>query len=271
MSSPVFSGSNSAFKPGATINPDGSSVTAADLNQQFNAPSATPMDTGRMGYEGVISKTAMMIILAFLCAAPGYMFFSFAGLMISGIAGMVLGLVLAFKKTTPPVMAIIYAGVEGYFLGSLSQYVETAFDAPGAGLQALLATGVTFAVCLTLYRSGKIRYTPKMQKFLIIGGISYLLFSLVNVGLMLFGATDSPWGVRSEYEIMGLPLGVFIGAFAVILACVSLIADFDFIENGVKRGLPARYEWTAAFGLVVTLVWMYTEFLRIIALLQGRD
>ncbi|WP_062071587.1 Bax inhibitor-1/YccA family protein [Demequina sediminicola] len=271
MSSPVFSGANSAFKPGATINPDGSTVSATELDQHFNAPSATPLETGRMTYEGVISKTSAMIILAFLLAAPGYMFFSFAGLMISGLVGMVLGLVLAFKKTTPPALAIAYAGIEGYFLGSLSNYVETYFNAPGAGLQALLATGVTFAVCLTLYRTGKVRYTPKMQKFLIIGGISYLAFSLVNLGLMLFGATDSPWGVRSEIEILGLPLGVFIGAFAIILACVSLIGDFDFIENGVKRGLPARYEWTAAFGLVVTLVWMYTEFLRIIALLQGRD
>ncbi|WP_062078012.1 Bax inhibitor-1/YccA family protein [Demequina globuliformis] len=271
MSSPVFSTSNSAFKPGATINPDGSAVSAADLNQQFNAPSATPQDTGRMSYEGVTTKTAAMIVLAFICAAPGYMFFSFPGLMISAIAGMVLGLVLAFKKTTPPLMAIAYAAIEGYFLGSLSYYVETAFEAPGAGLQALLATGITFGVCLALYRSGKVRYTRKMQKFLLIGGISYLLFSLVNVGLMIFGATDSPWGVRSEYEILGLPLGVFIGAFAIILACVSLIGDFDFIENGVKKGLPAKYEWTAAFGLVVTLVWMYTEFLRIIALLQGRE
>ncbi|MDE0573784.1 Bax inhibitor-1/YccA family protein [Demequina sp. B12] len=271
MSSPVFSGANSAFKPGATINPDGSTVSADELQQHFNSPAATPMDAGRMSYEGVTSKTAAMIILAFILAAPGYMFFSPAGLIVSAIVGMVLGLVLAFKKTTPPALAIIYAGVEGYFLGSLTSYVETAFDAQGAGLQALLATAVTFGVCLTLYRSGKLRYTPKMRKFLLIGGISYLLFSLVNVGMMVFGATDSAWGLRSEYEIMGLPLGVLIGAFAVILACVSLISDFDFIENGVKRGLPAKYEWTAAFGLVVTLVWMYTEFLRIIALLQGRD
>jgi len=270
VASPVFS-SDKAFKPGATINQDGSTVSASDLQYQFDQPSAGPVDRGRMSYEGVIAKTSGMIILAFLTAVPGYMFFNFAGLMVSAIGGMILGLVLAFKKTTTPALAILYAAVEGYFLGSLSQYIETAFDVPGAALQALLATACTFAVCLWLYRSGRVRYTPKLQKFLMIGGISYLLFSLVNIGMMLFGATDSAWGLRTDVEIMGLPLGVLIGAFAVILGCISLIGDFDFVDNGVKNGLPAEYDWKAAFGIVVTLVWLYIEFLRIIAILQGRN
>ncbi|WP_084078999.1 Bax inhibitor-1/YccA family protein [Demequina sp. NBRC 110057] len=265
MASPVFSSSNSAFKPGATINQDGSTVTAEDLQSQFDAPSATSHDMGRMTYEGVTTKAAGMIVLAFIAAIPGYLFPSTAGLFISAIAGMVLGLVLAFQRTTNPVMALIYAGVEGYFLGSLSIYIETGFDVPGAAMQALLATAITSGVCLYLYRTGKVRYTSKMRKILIIGGISYLVFSVVNIFVMIFGGTDSAWGLRAGW------LGVAIGLLAVGLACISLIADFDFIENGVKRGLPQQYEWTAAFGLVVTLVWMYTEFLRLIAILQGRD
>ena len=270
MASPVFS-SSSAFKPGATYDQNGAPVSAADLDAQYDAPSAGPVDMGRMTYEGVISKTAGMVLLAFLAAVPGYMFFSYLGLFASAIAGMVLGLVLAFKKTTTPALAIAYAAIEGYFLGSLSTYIETAFDVPGAALQALLATASTFAVCLWLYRSGRVRYTPKLQKFLLIGGISYLLFSLVNVGLMIFGGTDSAWGLRTQVEVFGIPLGVLVGAFAVILGCISLIGDFDFVDTGVKKGLPDRYEWTAAFGIVVTLVWLYIEFLRIIAILQGRD
>ena len=78
------------------------------------------------------------------------------------------------------------------------------------------------------------------------------------------------WGMRTGADIMGIPLGVFIGAFAVVLACVSLVADFDFIENAVKNGAPKHVEWKAAFGLVLTLVWLYIEFLRIIAILFGR-
>ncbi|WP_084039336.1 Bax inhibitor-1/YccA family protein [Demequina sp. NBRC 110053] len=270
MASPVFS-SNSAFKPGQTYDVNGTPVTEADLEQQYAMPSAGPVETGRMSYEGVITKASGMILLAFLTAIPGYMFFNFAGLMISAIAGMVLGLVLAFKKVTTPALALAYAAIEGYFLGSISTYIETAFDVPGAALQALLATACTFAVCLWLYKSGRVRYTPKMQKFLMIGGISYLLFSLVNIGLMIFGGTDSAWGLRTGVEIAGIPLGVLIGAFAVILGCVSLIGDFDFVENGVKNGLPQHFDWKAAFGIVVTLVWLYIEFLRIIAILQGRD
>ena len=265
MSSPVFNSANSAFKPGATINQDGSTVTAEDLQSQYDAPAATPLDTGRMSYEGVTTKAAGMILLAFIAAVPGYLFPSMAGLLISGIAGMVLGLVLAFQRTTNPGLALVYSVVEGYFLGSLSIYIEQAFDVPGAAMQALLATAVTSGVCLYLYRTGRVRYTSKMRKILIIGGISYLAFSVVNIFVMIYGGTDSAWGLRSGW------LGVVIGLVAVGLACISLIADFDFIENGVKKGLPAKYEWTAAFGLVVTLVWMYTEFLRIIAILQGRD
>jgi len=142
---------------------------------------------------------------------------------------------------------------------------------PGPGVQALLATFITFAVCLYLYRSGKVRYTSKMRKFLLIGGISYLAFSLVNLGYMIFSDSNAAWGLRSEVMLGPVPLGVALGAFAVILACVSLIADFDFIENAVKNRAPEHVEWKAAFGLILTLVWLYIEFLRIIAILQGRD
>lgn len=269
MASPVFS-SNNAFQPGRTVDVNGQPVSAADLQHQFDQPSAGPVDTGRMSYEGVISKTAALIVLAFVLAIPGFMFPIFPAIIAAGITGLVLGLVLAFKRTTPPALVVVYAAIEGYFLGGLTAYIEIAFDVPGAGLQALLATGSTFAVVLWLYKSGRVRYTSKMRKFFIIGASSYLLFSLVNVGVMIFGSSNDAWGMRTGVEIAGIPLGILVGAFAVILGCISLIGDFDFIENGVKNGLPANFEWRAAFGLVVTLVWLYIEFLRIIAILQGR-
>ncbi|WP_062136066.1 Bax inhibitor-1/YccA family protein [Demequina aestuarii] len=270
MASPAFS-TNSAFKPGATYHQNGKAVSASDLQHQFDQPDAGPIDTGRMSYEGVITKTAGMVVLAGLLAIPGYMFPNIGLTIGAGVVGFVLSLVLIFKKVTPPALAIAYAAVEGYFLGGITTFIETNYNAPGAGLQALIATACTFAVCLWLYHSGRVRYTPKLQKFLMIGGISYIAFSLVNVGMMIFGGTDSAWGLRTQIDVFGIPLGVLIGAFAVILACVSLIGDFDFVENGVKNGLPAHYDWKAAFGIVLTLVWLYIEFLRIIAILQGRD
>lgn len=269
MSSPIFNSSRDFAPPAPGAAP--APGTPAGLEAQFDAPAATPAQMGRMTYEGVTTKTAGLVILAGLLAIPGYMFFNFAALIITAITGLVLGLVLAFKRTTPPALVIAYAAIEGYFLGSITTLIETRFDAPGAGLQALIATGVTFGVCLWLYRSGRVRYTSKMRRFFIIGGLSYLAFSLVNIGVMVFSGTENGFGLRSDVEIMGIPLGVLVGAFAIILACIALIGDFDFIQNGVEKGLAAQFEWRAAFGLVVSLVWLYIEFLRIIAILSGRD
>ncbi|MDX5318972.1 MAG: Bax inhibitor-1/YccA family protein, partial [Actinomycetes bacterium] len=93
------------------------------------------------------------------------------------------------------------------------------------------------------------------------------LFSLANVGYMIFSNSTSGFGWRTDVSIAGIPLGVIIGAVAILLACISLIGDFDFIDNGVKNGLERKVEWKAGFGLIVTLVWLYIEFLRIIAIL----
>ena len=269
MASPVFS-SNNAFQPGQTIDVNGQQVSAEQLQQQFEQPAADAHQMCRMTYEGVITKTASLLLLACLVAIPGVMFPILPLIIATAVVGLVLGLVIAFSRTTRPALVIAYAAIEGYFLGGITAYIETAFEVPGAGLQALLATGSTFAVVLWLYKSGRVRYTSKMRRFFIIGASAYLLFSLVNVGVMIFGNTGDAWGMRTGVEIAGIPLGVLVGAFAIILGCISLIADFDFIENGVKNGLPSNFEWRAAFGLVVTLVWLYIEFLRIIAIVMGR-
>lgn len=270
MASPVFS-SHNAFQPGQAVDLNGQPVSADQLQQHFDQPAADAYRMGRMTYEGVISKTAALLILAFAAAIPGFIFPIFPLVIAAAVTGLVLGLVIAFRRKTSPALVVTYAAVEGYFLGGITKHIEVSFDVQGAGLQALLATGSVFAVVLWLYRSGRVRYTSKVRKFLIIGLSSYALFSLVNIGVILFGNTDAPWGMRSvEIGGTGIPLGLLVGGIAVILACISLIADFDFIENGVKNGLPNNFEWRAAFGLVVTLVWLYIEFLRIIAIVMGR-
>ena len=269
MASPVFS-SGKEFQPNAKFEQMNAPVTAEQLEQQFNAPAATPQQMGRMTYEGVTGKTALIAIGAFIAAVPGYLYPSLMGMWVSGIVAFVVSLVVIFRKKNSPGLIAIYALAEGYFLGALTTYVETRFDAPGAGLQALVATFATFAVVLALYRSGKVRYTSKMRRFLMISGLAYLVFCLFNLGYMVFSGSDSAWGLRSEMYIGPIPLGVAIGIAAVLIACVSLIADFDFIENAVKNGAPKEIEWKAAFGLILTLVWLYIEFLRIIAILFGR-
>jgi uncharacterized YccA/Bax inhibitor family protein len=269
VASPIFS-SGKEFKPDATFEQMNAPVTAEQLEQQFNAPAATPQQMGRMTYEGVTGKTALIAIGAFIAAVSGYLFPNLAAMWVSAIVAFVVSLVVIFRKKNSPGLIAIYAVAEGYFLGAITTFVETRFEVPGAGLQALVATFATFAVVLALYRSGKVRYTSKMRRFLMISGLAYLVFCLFNLGYMVFSGSDSAWGLRSGAYIGPVPLGVVIGIVAVIIACVSLIADFDFIENAVKNGAPKEVEWKAAFGLILTLVWLYIEFLRIIAILFGR-
>jgi len=269
VASPVFS-SGKEFKPNATFAQMNAPVSAEALEAQFNLPDAEPQRPGVMTYEGTITKTALIALLVGLAAVPGVLFPHYAAMWAGAIVGFVLSLVIIFQKKANPALIAIYAIAEGYFLGAITSFIER-WTGPGPGVQALLATFITFAVCLYLYRSGKVRYTSKMRKFLLIGGISYLAFSLVNLGYMIFSDSNAAWGLRSEVMLGPVPLGVALGAFAVILACVSLIADFDFIENAVKNRAPEHVEWKAAFGLILTLVWLYIEFLRIIAILQGRD
>ncbi len=269
MASPVFSGSKE-FKADPLL----AQPSAADLQTQYDAPSGTPgyVADERMSYRGVINKTTGLGIVTLATGGVSYVTVgdSPSAMLIAlgaGLLAMVVGLVAAFKRTPGPALVGIYALAEGFFLGAITAFIETYYDVPGAGLQALLATGITFLVCLSLYRSGKVRYTSKLRKVFLIGAVSYLVFGLVNIGYMIFSGSTSAFGLRSDVEVFGIPLGVLIGVVAVLLACISLIGDFDFIDNGVKNGLERKVEWKAAFGIIVTLVWLYIEFLRIIALL----
>lgn len=287
MSNPVFN-SSSAFsaraprqqplQQGTAIGTYGGvAADAGSLERMYGAPSATSVDTGRMTYDDVIIKTAGL--LAVLVVSAALTWFLAPGLFFVGmIVGLVLGLVNSFKRNPSPVLITLYAVAEGVFLGGISYFVENSFGArPGADLgldsivlQALLATAATFVATLLLFTSGKVRVTPKATRFFIVAMVGYGIFSLINLGLMWFGGMPG-WGLRSEVSIMGIPLGVFIGIFAVGLAAYSLIMDFDSIKRGVERGVPAKLAWTAAFGLVVTLVWLYIEFLRILAILRGNN
>ena len=123
----------------------------------------------------------------------------------------------------------------------------------------MLGTLSVFGVALFAYKSGRVRVTPKFQRTVLIAGGGYLVFCLINLGIVAF--TDN--NLRAGW------LGIAIGLFAITLAAAFLIMDFDFAEQGVKNGLPERYAWLAAFGLVVTLVWLYIEMLRLISILRG--
>ncbi|WP_269938161.1 Bax inhibitor-1/YccA family protein [Arthrobacter sp. HY1533] len=243
-------------------------LSAQQLQDLYNKPSANANQTGRMTYDDVIMKTVMTLGLVLVGAALGWFVpvLLFPGM----IVGLVLGLVNSFKKEPSPALILAYAVFEGMFLGALTGVLEAQF--PGIAIQALLGTLSVFLVTLVLFRNAKVRATPKMTRFFMIALGGYALFSLVNFFLMIFNVTTTPWGMNGM-DIPGtnIPFGVVIGLLAIGLAAFSLIVDFTSIEQGVERGLPTKYSWTAAFGLTVTLVWLYVEILRLLAILRGND
>lgn len=260
---PVF-GRTEGFAGGSVTQPAAvDAATVAQMEQSYAAPAAGAVQTRRMTYDDVVVRTGITFAVLLVGAAIGWATLdTIPSLYIIGlVGGLVLGLVNAFKKEPSPPLIMGYALLEGIFLGGISGIFEAAY--PGVATQAVLGTFTVFAVALFAYRSRWIRVTPKMRRMVIIGMMSYLAFSLVNLMLMLFGVTDNAFGLRSGF------LGIAVGIFAIALAAFSLVLDFDFIERGVNNGIPERYAWTAAFGLVVTLVWLYIEMLRLLAILRG--
>lgn len=236
-------------------------IDAVTLDKMYEAPSATARDTGRLTYDDVIIKTAGLFAMLVVSAAITWTLVP--GLWVVGaVVGLVLGLVNAFKREPSPVLISLYAVAQGMFLGGISLYFEQQW--PGIVVQAVLATFAVFAASLFLFRSGRVRVTPKFTRWLILAMVGYLVFSLVNVVLMLFNVGGGEFGpLRAGW------IGVAVGLFAVGLAAASLIVDFDAIKRGVDMGAPRKLAWSAAFGLTVTLVWLYLEILRILAILRG--
>ncbi|WP_247048604.1 Bax inhibitor-1/YccA family protein [Arthrobacter rhizosphaerae] len=236
------------------------------LQDMYNAPAAGRADVGRMTFDDVIVKTAACLgILVAGAAVTLVVGMGLASmLMIVGVlGGFVLGLVNTFKKQPSPALILAYAGLEGLFLGGLTRILDGMF--PGVGLQAVIGTLSVFAVTLLLFKSGKVRATPKAMRFFLIAMVGYALFSVVNLVMMMTGVLDQPFGLRHGI------VGILIGVLAIGLAAFSLIMDFTSIEAGVQAGAPQRFSWTAAFGLTVTLVWLYVEIIRLLAILRGED
>lgn len=245
----------------------------SDLEARYGAPAAGNVDRGRMTYDDVIVRTVGIFAVILGVGAVSWTLASHeatfgAGVMLMGvgaIGALVMGLVNSFKKVPSPALILTYAVFEGAMLGAFSGVMELTY--PGIVLQAVLATGATFAVVLAAYKFAGFRVQGRAARILLVAMGGYLLFSIVNMVLMMTGAVSDPWGLRGM-TIMGIPLGLIIGLVAVVMAAFSLAMDFESIQRGVERGLPRVYAWAGAFGLVVTLVWLYVEFLRILTILR---
>jgi uncharacterized YccA/Bax inhibitor family protein len=229
----------------------------------------------RMTLMGTVHKTAFLLILLVatasatwkmvmtvnaegqLVAAPGLY-----GYMIGGaIGGLIFALITAFKPKWAPVTAPIYAALQGLFIGAISAFAESRF--PGIVLQAVGLTFGTLFALLGAYRSGLIKATEnfKLGVCAATGGIMLIYMATFILGML---------GVQIPFIHGSGLFGIGFSAFVVVIAALNLVLDFDFIENGADNGAPKYMEWVGAFGLMVTLVWLYIEILHLLMKLRSR-
>jgi len=249
--------------PMATPSPlrSGNPVLRADT---FRGPRV--LGTEAMTIQGTVNKTALALAILFVAAGWTWS----AGLedprvptltMVGVFGGFVAAIVTAFEKEWAPVTTPVYAALEGLALGGISLGFESRY--PGLVSQAVFLTFGTLGALLLAYRSGLVRATEKFKLgvFAATGGI--LLVYLVGMAMSLFGAA-----MPLVHD--ATPLGIAFSVVVVGIAALNLVLDFDFVEQGAARGVPKHFEWYGAFGLLVTLVWLYLELLRLLSKLQER-
>ncbi|HYF37653.1 MAG TPA: Bax inhibitor-1/YccA family protein [Prosthecobacter sp.] len=221
-----------------------------------------------MTLQGTVNKTGILVALLLSTAmftwnqAKADPTSAMPWIVGGAIGGLVLALITSFKPTWSPITGSMYALVEGLFLGALSAMYERQFQ--GIVLQAVLLTAGTLLALLAAYSMGLIKATQNFRLGVVAATGGIALVYLVTIVLGLFGISvpyihDSGW------------FGIGFSAFVVVIAALNLVLDFDFIEGGCATGAPKYMEWYAAFGLLVTLVWLYVEILRLLSKLARRD
>jgi uncharacterized YccA/Bax inhibitor family protein len=279
-SNPVFSRIDKQIKegayagfdrgPGASGTTRGAgpqdSLNSAQLQDLYNQPSAGPVQMQRVTLDDVVMKTLGLFSIVVLVGAATW--FTVAGdttlslpLMLAGmLGGLGIGLAIAFKKTISVPLIVLYAVLEGLFVGAISEVFNERW--PGIVATAVIATVCTFAGMLLGYKTGLIKVTDKSRRIFGMAIMGYLLFGLVNLVVAFMG-------YGSGFGIGGLGfMGIAISVLGVGLASYSLAIDFDSVDRAVKAQLPERYSWLLAHGFIVTLVWLYLEFLRLLARLR---
>ncbi len=229
-------------------------------------------DGGAMTLNGTVNKTGFLLVLTVLTAAfawsqvefgadgrpqPGFALYMWGGL----IGGFILAMVTVFKKTWAPVTAPLYALVEGFFLGAISALYNHMYE--GIVLQAVMLTFGTLFALLFAYRTGLIKATENFKLGVVAATGGIALVYIATIVLRMFNINIP---LIHESGLVGIGFSLFV----IVIAALNLVLDFDFIETGVEQGAPKYMEWYGAFGLMVTLVWLYIEFLRLLSKLQSR-
>ncbi len=222
---------------------------------------------GLMTFDDVVTKTALTIGMLILTAAASWFLIPaslmFPALIVSGLVGFVVVLLVSLRRVVNPALVLAYAALEGVFIGMFSKWFETLY--PGIVAQAVLATFAAAGVTLAAYKFFNIRVTPTFRKVVVIGTIAFAVAMLLNFVLALFGIN---LGLRDSGTGAVSLLAIGVSVLGAGLAVLNLVLDFDYIEQGVEMGAPASESWRGAFGLTVTMVWLYVELLRLLSYLR---
>ncbi len=228
------------------------------------------VDAGVMSIQGTVNKIGLLLVLAIATATWTWTLVSvqsgaaFYLIAVGGIGGLVVAIVTVSKHTWAPVTAPIYCLLKGLVLGGISAIFEVMY--PGVVFQAVCLTFGTLFCVLVAYRTGLIKATENFKLGIAAATGGIMLVYLVTFLLGLLGIHQLTFIHASG------PIGIGFSLFVVVIAALNLVLDFDFIESGAARGAPKYMEWYAAFGLMVTLVWLYIEILRLLAkLAANRD
>lgn len=224
----------------------------------------------RMTIGGTVLKTAILLLCALLSAGYTWGLFmksggnpaSVAPWMIGGaIGGFAAAMATIFKKEWAPVSAPLYAFFEGLFIGGISSVLEAQF--PGIVIQAAGLTFGTMAMMLFLYQSGLVRATEKFKMGIFAATGAIALVYIVSLVLSFFG-------VYPSFIYGSTPVGIGFSLVVVAIAALNFIIDFDFIENGARHNVPKYMEWYGGFAMMVTLIWLYIEFMRLLSKVKNR-
>jgi len=235
-------------------------------------PPAPPATQKTMTLDDVLTKTAITLGTVVVVAILAIWATSNLGLtqasfytvgLICGIATIIFPFVAAARRKVGPALAITFAVLEGVFIGAISLLFESVYE--GIIFQAVLSTFVAAALTLAAFHFGKFRLTTRMRKIVMISMMAYVGVALLNLVLYLFGINLGLF--PGPYQSAGIWAWVAAGV-GVVLAVLSLVDDFQYVEQGIANRAPASESWRAAYGLTVTMVWLYVNLLRILSYIR---
>nr|WSZ96379.1 Bax inhibitor-1/YccA family protein [Streptomyces sp. NBC_00857] len=266
-----FNAAPQAGGPAVGTNPYATNPYAPQQGAPLGGPQA-PARTDVMTIDDVVTRTGMTLGTVVLTAVLSWVLLpvdsanlgkSYGIAIGAALVALVLSLIQSFKRKPTPALILAYAAFEGVFLGVISSAVST-YIAQGVVIQAVMGTMAVFAGVLFAYKMRWIRVTRRFYGFVMAAAMGFVLLMVANLLFSVFGGGDG-LGFRSG------GLGIIFGIVGVVLGACFLALDFKQVEDGVAYGAPREESWLAAFGLTLTLVWIYLEMLRLLSILQGND